>query len=191
VSVVRFDVAHAARVGDSATEQGLLGLKSFSVRLGDVAKVAVLLSRPAHGYLIAYAADGGEHLLYPAADRPPALMEKLRYPAARERGEYVFDDGVGLHVFVAILGNEPLPAYAEWVKMHGRAPWSKAPGRVGAVWRQVGGDLHAATAADPDVRGPGAVELGVAPVEKLAGWWRKQPGIAAVGLTGFAVTKAE
>jgi hypothetical protein len=56
------------------------------------------------------------------------------------------------------------------------------------VWRLVGGDLHAATEAHHDVRGPGAVALGSAPVQRLVEWWRKKPGVAEVGLTGFAVT---
>ena len=51
--------------------------------------------------------------------------------------------------------------------------------------------LHAATAASPDVRGPAATELGIAPVQKLSAWWKKQPGVVDVALTGFAVTRPE
>jgi hypothetical protein len=152
--------------------------------------------------LIAYAADGKEYLLDPAplADtdppdsaqtRSPTQTQKLEYPPAGKRVEYALDDGVGLHVFLAVVSDKPLPSYAQWQQQHGSAPWSRTPGRVGAVWRQVGGDLYVVTEASPDVRGPGAAELGAAPVQKLAAWWRQQPGIVDVGLTGFAVTKGE
>jgi hypothetical protein len=190
--VLHFDVSHGAVVGDMAIEKGLFGVDTFSARLGDRAKVSVTLSRPAYGYLIACAADGKEYLLDPPSDsQAPPQAEKLQYPQPGQRIEYALDDGVGLHVFLAAVSSTPLPTFSQWQKKHGRSPWGKVAGRPGAVWRQVGGDLHAATAASPDVRGPGAVEMGAAPVERLVQWWRKQPGIADVGLTGFAVMKAE
>jgi hypothetical protein len=204
--VLRFDVHHASVVRDGgeekAVERGIVGLKSFSARLGDRAKVSVVLSRPAYGYLIAYAAHDKEYLLDPAGSLDsdpqesanavlPARTEKLQYPPVGKRVEYALDDGVGLHVFLAVVSDKPLPSYAEWRKKYGQAPWVKTPPRLGAVWRKVGGDLHAAVEANPDVRGPGAEEWGAAPVEKLVDWWRKQPGITDVALTGFAVTKAE
>ncbi len=194
-TVLRFDVRHTAlddEPGVVGVERGLFGGNSFSARVGDRAKVSVVLSRRAHGYLIAYATDGKEFLLDPPAEtQPPAAAEELVYPQAGERLQYEFTEGVGLHVFLAVVSSEPLPPYAEWRSKHGVAPWGKAPGRRGAVWRQVGGDLHVTTAGGVDVRGPGAVELGAAPVERLASWWKKQPGIVEVGLTGLPVMKAE
>jgi hypothetical protein len=103
--------------------------------------------------------------------------------------EYELNDGTGLHVFLAVITSKPLPSYSEWRKIVDRvAPWSASAGRPGAVWIQRNGDLHAATAANPDVRGPGAKELGVEPVEKLVSWW-KERGMEQVGLVGFTVTK--
>jgi hypothetical protein len=190
--VMRFDVAHLSRDGEVSRELGMLGVGSFSTYRGDRATVSVRLSRPAYGYLLAYAADGKEYLLDPPEEtRPPGLSDRLQYPPAGKQVEYELDDWVGLHVFLAAVSGEPLPAYAEWKRQHGTASWKGGPVRVGTVWRQVGGDLYAATAADPDVRSPGAVKLGVAPVLGLSEWWRARPGVAQVGLTGFTVQKAK
>lgn len=141
--MLQFDVSHAERQGEMAKEVGLVGINSFSAKFGDRAKVSLALSRPGYGYLLAYAVDGKEYLLDPPGDtQVPTASEKLLYPAPGERLEYDLSDGEGLHVFLAVVSSEPLPSYAEWQKKHGRAPWGKVPGRRGAVWRQVGGDLR-------------------------------------------------
>ena len=191
-TVLRFDVSHAERTGETARERGRMGIESFSTRLRDRAKVSVTLLRPAYGYLIAYAPNGKEFLLEPTdEDQSPKESAKLQYPPAGVREEYALEDGVGLQVFLAVMSREPLPSYAEWKKKHGIASWAKTVGREGTVWRKTEGDLHAATETDPDVRGPGAAALGVAPVERLLKWWQDRPGVDEVGLTGFAVTETK
>jgi hypothetical protein len=62
---------------------------------------------------------------------------------------------------------------------------------VGVVWRRTEGDLRGVTKLDPDVRGPKAMALGSAPVQRLLEWWQGRPGVDDVGLTGFAVTEAK
>ncbi len=191
-TVLRFDVTHTERKGDNAGKRERMGFGSFSARLRDRATVSVTLSYPAYGYLIAYAPNGKEYLLDPADEKQsPQESAKLQYPPVGVRDEYALDDGVGLHVFLTVVSKEPLPSYAEWKNKHGIAPWTKTAGGEGTVWRKTEGDLHAATETDPDVRGPGAAALGVAPVERLLKWWQDRPGVDEVGLTGFAVTEAK
>jgi hypothetical protein len=233
--VLKFDVTHFVRVDDSAAGRGLIARQVFSTRFDDLAQVSVELSRPAYGYLIAYATNGKAFLLDPPEPtNRPERTAKLRH-STNERLYYELNDGVGLHVFLAAVSSEPLPTFAEWQEKYGEAPWGKnadrrgpahlvgqalagqahAPGAAlgaltqqlaglgaveagaffpkglsGLVWRQVGADLHLLSPSGVE-RARGRSEVNAGPVERLSRWWRQRPGVAEVGLTGFAVRWAE
>jgi hypothetical protein len=127
--------------GDPAKFLGELGAVSSSVLEEDDVGIQAQLSEPAYCYLIAFLPNGKEDLCYPRdpAAAPPQ-QDKLLYPTAEGRF-YGLDDGPGLEAFVLVASAEPLPAYADWKKAHGVAPWRPVPAREG-IWHGNAQGLH-------------------------------------------------
>jgi serine/threonine protein kinase len=193
VVVQRFQVQHTERFDEGGGSfKGILGQDSFSTRFGDQVKVEVTLSRPGYGYLLAYAADGKEHLLSPEDPNvPPEQLDRLAYPVSPTGEVYEVNDGIGLHVFLAVVSPRPLPSFADWQKERGVAPWkATVPAESGVIWKresQASIDIRQPTTRQ--TRGKGSKQLGITELEQLLQWWQKQPSIETVGLTGFAVTR--
>ncbi len=119
-------------VGEGRRHHGEIGLRSPRGFVNDRVRVFVELNRPAYGYLIAFLPDGREQLCWPADETSaPARTRKFDFPKRKpESHGWVLDGANGAHAFVLVLSKEPLPAYAEWKRRNGSAPWARyrAPG---------------------------------------------------------------
>jgi tRNA A-37 threonylcarbamoyl transferase component Bud32 len=102
---------------------GDLGRALQETCFDDDLKVSVILTVPAHCYLLAYNPDGEEQLCYPA-DRsvaPPAKRQ-FTYPNLDDH-YFGLNDGLGMQAFVLVASAEPLPPYDTWKQRAGNAPW--------------------------------------------------------------------
>jgi serine/threonine protein kinase len=199
LEVFRWEAEYVERVGEVGKTRGLLGVSAFQPKLGDrLGWIEAELSEPAHAYLIAYLPNGKEELCWPSdEDQAPPLENKPRYPRPGKEVEYELNDGTGLQVFVLAVARKPLPAYRDWLKQNGQAPWKgeKLPEeQAGVVWRDRGLGLDGWTLRNPfragglpATRGKDAEKLGVGPLVRLTGWWRDQKGIEVVALLGMSV----
>jgi serine/threonine protein kinase len=115
--------------GEPAVLLGALGSTSLEARFEDDVKVQADFQAPLHCYLIAYNPDGKEQLLWPRRpdgkgdeDKAPQALANLRYPPGTE-SYYTMNDGVGMQAFVLVASSKPLPAFKDWKKHTGAAPW--------------------------------------------------------------------
>jgi serine/threonine protein kinase len=115
--------------GEPAFFLGALGSTSLEARFEDDVKVQADFRAPVHCYLIAYNPDGKEQLLWPRRpdgkgdeDTAPAALASLRYPPGAE-SYYTMNDATGMQAFVLVASKKPLPAFKEWKKQTGAAPW--------------------------------------------------------------------
>ncbi len=193
--IVSLNIEHLAMRGEHAfVPRGKLGERSFAVGPGDDVVVQAELSEPAYAYLIAFRPDGVDDICDPEdPEAPPGKTREPRYPpAAKTEVVYRLNDGAGLHAFALVASRTPLPAYREWKKQHGTAPWKKgSESPPGVVWSYDGGWLAPLTAGDPTgTRGKDAQIRGGSPVGNLAEWLRAVPGIDAVAVKAFPVPPA-
>jgi serine/threonine protein kinase len=136
----RLEVKHFAVDGKDAQLRGLLGEKSFETRFGDQLQLTVVLSESAYFYVIGFAANGKENLLWPAdknneaqPNRAPPRLDRLRFPRGDDR--LTLDDSPkgGLEVYAVAASRQPLPPYAEW-RPERHVTWRALPA-VSGVWQ--------------------------------------------------------
>jgi hypothetical protein len=189
IVVRQLDLEHYAKEQMGDRPQGLLGEKSFTTHLGDAVTIQGQLSEPAYCYLIAYRPNGTEELCFPEQEHePPPLTDRPRYPSINARMSYGLDEGTGLEVFLVVASRKPLPAYADWKKSRGTAPWRTGEALAGLVWRYDGEELAALTAEHPTAqRGKDREIQGGGALVRLADWWRQAPEIEAVMGIGLPV----
>jgi serine/threonine protein kinase len=127
--------------GDPADLLGYLGTNSYATLHEDAVRVHVELGEAAYGYLIAFNPDGTEQLCPKDPTTPPPQTSGFDYP--RTRYFNVGSDS-GLQAFVQVVSRAPLPAYREWRRRAGAAPWSKEAAAAAAkgVWQYDGRRLE-------------------------------------------------
>jgi hypothetical protein len=88
-------------------------------------------------------------------------------------------------VFVVVASRQPLPAYEQWVKEVGKAPWQ--PAQAQGAWRfdergflVLGGS-----------RGPERVLTGPKPIEDLYRFFKDQANVDAAQAVAFPVRAKE
>ena len=127
---------HYKDLGGLAQEVGVVSertLRSDPLRLKDLVRVRVTLSRPAYGYLIALNTNGKDQLCRPVADRSPDTPgRELDFPED-PKGYFGLTDGIGIQAFVLVVSDRPLPAYDAWKsQVPGGLAWSPPAGD--ALW---------------------------------------------------------
>jgi hypothetical protein len=171
---------------------GEVGPVVRDIRLNDAVRIMAKFSKPAYCFLIAFNPDGKEQLCYPsdADDNPapeevPALVEELRFPKSLSRNGqprgFPLEDGVGMQAFVLLISSKPLPAYAQWQKEAGVAPWQVS--RLDGIWRFDGKDFESSIERGK-VR-----DLDLLPqaLVKLCHFFQNRAGIDAVQVVAFPV----
>jgi predicted Ser/Thr protein kinase len=191
--VTRFEIHHFP--GSDPGRVGTLGQGSFAAREDDQLTVRAELSEPAYSYLIAFRPDGTDELCDPEDEGAlPPRNQRPGYPPLSKSDEQIrLSEGTGLYALALVVSREPLPAYRQWKRRNGPAPWAaKLPGEPGVVWRDDDLGLQPFLAVDPsDVRGKGAKARGSGePAARLATWLRGRPGVDVVTLEAFTVRAA-
>jgi hypothetical protein len=96
------------------------------VRVGDRFHVEVRLNRPAYFYILSFTPDATDHVWHPATvDLEPRRTDAiaLEFPA-----HLVTVRKPGLHVFVVVASDAPLPSYRAWKRRAGSPPWQPTVG---------------------------------------------------------------
>ena len=156
-------------------------------RLNDLVRVRVTLSRPAYGYLIALNPDGKDQLCVPTgavAGGPP----RREFDFPEDPADYFgLTDGVGLQAFVAVMSDQPLPAYASWkATVPGGLAWSPAD-REG-LWTYDSAEPSEAKRLRGHLRGD-ILKREAAPegLNSLCDRLRRSPGVTLVRAVAFPV----
>jgi hypothetical protein len=190
------EVMHFAVEGKKGEPQGLLGEKSLSTRFGDQLQLMVKLSEPGYFYVIGFAANGKENLVWPADEEmnplpsvEPEKLARLRFPGGDKR--LTLDDSPkgGLEVFAVAASRQPLPPFAEWRRRR-KVTWQALPAGK-AVWQaDVKGTYLALAGLNPDDRASVKAAVGVPP---LSGLCRALlgDGVETVELIAFPVRAKE
>ena len=143
------------------------------------------LSQPAYCYWLAFRPDGEVDLCFPEnADEPPTRTAELTYPAHDpDKTYYGFTDGPGLQAFVLIVSEQPLPAYAEWKRQRGDAPWQATRGaKLRGILRHDGRWEEAfSLAATHQSRGKGEkIESDGGGLSQLVRWAQTDTNVTAI-----------
>jgi hypothetical protein len=136
--------------GDT-TFKGVVGKDTFNARQGDQVDIAVKLSRPGYGYIVALRGDNKIELCSPLENSAVPLQgSEIVY---RNRGkQYVLSEAPGVWVFVVIASDEPLPPFEKWAaaeKATWTAPLNPDAGKVWICNGDVLSELTADGARDP------------------------------------------
>jgi hypothetical protein len=174
---------------------GVIGTAVSEVPFDAKVTVGVELSEPGYAYLLALNANGTEQLLWPvnAAGKPdetvaPPRQQSFRYPARKAAAgkDVVFrlDDEPrgGLQAFAAVASRQPLPAYGEWQKQHGKAAWRRLTAE--GVWCADRTGTHPVLEGQVLVRGKEEEVPGTPPLEEVV---RSLGEAEAVTLWAFPV----
>jgi serine/threonine protein kinase len=191
-------VMHHARTpdGKESTSRGALGEKSFTTRFRDQVTIRVELSEPGHFYLIAFNADGGEQLLWPAGednkplpDAVPDRQSRLHFPLGGQRFTLNDERQGGLQAFVVLASRRPLPPYAEWKRQRGPVPWVwHRPGKK--VWQADDRGTYEVMPGEGADRGSIEPAPGAPPLERLCRALRVA-GVEVVEAIAFPVQSLE
>ena len=125
------DVTHYKESGDGkvgpADQRAVsaVALVGDPPRFNDMVRVHVALSRPAHGYLIAFNPNGKDQFCIPINTlESESSRQELDYPED-ERYYFHLNDGIGLQAFVVVISDQPLPGYETWkTQVPGGLTWS-------------------------------------------------------------------
>jgi serine/threonine protein kinase len=153
--------------GGAVTDRGYFGRDTFYADQGDLLTLDVRLTEPAYTYLIAFRPDGVAELCYPASENlPPTKRDRATHPENSSRGSgYGLREGTGLWVFAAVVSQEPLPAFSDWLRTH-RLPVRKGPVSPRAtVLVSHGGEVEIQTVLNPapGARTPEFINVGEMP----------------------------
>ncbi len=181
-----------------ALEQGELGKNTFAAKFGDLVRLEVKLSRPAHAYLIGFHPNGEEELLWPTdpktqkgdRQKAPPRVGRFEYPPRQPGDPFYFtlsdEEKGGLQAFAVVASDQPLPPFAQWQAKRGAAAWRKLlPGE--GVWEadEEGTFRREAGAGEP--RGPVVSrKSGVPPLDELVESLHRA-GVARVEVVAFPV----
>jgi hypothetical protein len=138
VRIDAFDVQQFTADGKgNHVQRGLLLKQPCILHEGDGVQIRARLSRPAYCYWLAYRPDGVEELCFPESEsEPPPLTDQPAYPwkkSDRLDTMFGFTEGPGWQAFLLIVSEKPLPAYSEWKKSRGAAPWRPVRSAAGGV----------------------------------------------------------
>jgi serine/threonine protein kinase len=206
VKVARWNVRHYREEGVGKDFLlGVIGSDSWMTRYKDKVVIEAELSRPAYAYLIGFNFDGKEQLLLPCDTsvketpgdprRRPKQAARLVYPpVVPGNAEHAFelsdDARGGLQAFVVVASAKPLPAYEEWSKKRGAAPWRRIAGGNRVWWSN-------AEKLDSKAPGPEVVDRGIVvqlngqpPLLALCRWARDED-VEAVAALAFPVNPRE
>lgn len=132
---------------------GMIGVNAFAGRFGQDVRIQARLNLRAYCYLLALNPDGKAQLLYPTKPTVrPSLTSSADFPLNPDDG-FGLTDGTGTQGFVLIASTQPLPPFAEWIRMArgtGDLPWRQAD--TASVWRYDEHGFHDSTIERGDVR---------------------------------------
>jgi hypothetical protein len=178
VRVDELAVDHYHAEGGEMHPAGTIGLgPSLTTRRGDGVRVRVRISPPGYPYLIAYNADGQDHLCYPEGGAtPPPRVKEFVYPPGDDQ-YFSLTEGVGTQAFVVVVSRKPLPPYGQWRV----DTWERVP--EGGVWGYDGRRFEPG-GSRRGVRGfPGLPE----PFKEVCRALKDRPGVEAIRGLAFPV----
>jgi serine/threonine protein kinase len=171
------------RMGDGATE----------ARFDDAVVLSIKQDEPLYCYVLGYAADGEEQLLWPCDGQsagtpdvaPPRVSEIPRLPVGDKQFRLDEEPEGGLQVYVLAASRAALPAYAEWRrKLRKPVTWKRQTGFTG-VWQANGVGTHRVVKGQAQERSVQPA-VGVPPLGRLC-QELKSGGVEAVEAIAFPV----
>jgi CHAT domain-containing protein/tetratricopeptide (TPR) repeat protein/tRNA A-37 threonylcarbamoyl transferase component Bud32 len=185
--VTHFKGPHAKPLGDIRD-------LSEPIHVNDSVRVYARFDAPTYCYLFALNPDGTEQLCFPdwEGDRPQEALAMV--PAPVEEVRFFPDDSVfaldssGLQVFVLIASKRPLPAFAEWRRQFGPAPWKPVSHGGDYRWQYDGREFSRL----PLERGKRAERVAEPQIlREVCTALQARAGVDAIGVIAFPVKNEE
>ncbi len=178
---------HSGERVDGYSLLGRIGHFSHVERIvaDDCVSVTGKLNTPGYCYVIALTPDGKSHLYWPPeeSDLPGRLGE-----FGSDEKSFPLTHGSGLHAFVVLASQQPLPPFKDWMGTDGLGQHWKpvGAGLVHCAWEYREGDfgpISGATRGHGEKRGDSPLR----PFRDVCEHLEKLPGIQAIRAIAFSV----